>query len=154
MPSVNSAMKKVRHHRADVLELALEPPVGRTALFLLVEARGADDVEAGGLGHLHHQLDVTPKVGGARVEHRRVPQFLELSDPLHADGDHVGPVRAGSAGVRLETRVADGEVLVHERAAQIGGTDAAGHSLHEAGHDSMVAGRTPGSPTSELTSQR
>ena len=140
------------HHRRDVLIAGLERPVGVAALRLLVEAGGADDVEAGGLRHLDEQRHVPPEVVGARVHERGVAEVLELGDPVHAHRHDIGPGPPDDRGVALGARPAHGQVLVHQRAAQVVRANRSCHRLDHGfrsvhAHGIIVAGaRVPGHP--------
>ena len=87
MPSVSSRTKTSRHLGERVAELAAELEVRRGPHVLLVESGRADDVDAGSLRHLGHELDVATEIDRARVDQRAHAELVQLGKPLDAACD-------------------------------------------------------------------
>ena len=89
-----------------------------------VDAAGEHDVDAGAFGDALEVLDVATHVGGGEVDDGADAARLEGGEFLVGGlgaavlVPEVGPVFADAGG-------ADGDVLVHEGAAEVGGVDGA-----------------------------
>ena len=95
------------------------PPVVRDADVLVIEARRTDDLHAGALRNLGHQLGVAAEVDRTRIDERTHPVLGQAGHALDRRLHARGPVP--SAGrVEVVTRVADPDVLVDERRPEVG----------------------------------
>ena len=126
--------------RGDVVERQVAEGVGEALLFEVGAGR-ADDAHARGLCDLGHELDVAPEIHRAGVEegaHAEGAQAVHLVD---RPPQGLAALEARGERVHLPARVADEQVLVHERAAELVGAAGAGHRL-----DGLHGGLQPRSP--------